>query len=184
MRVIAGKFKRRRLKTLGGAQLRPTSDPLRETLFNLLGASIVGSVFADLYAGSGAVGIEALSRGAAKVFFLESHPPAAGLIRGNLVTLGVFNGFEILSGDVVAGLERLGGRSVTLDVVFLDPPYAATGECERALAQLGKGKLLRPQARVVAEHSKRTPLPERVGCLLRERTLRQGDSALSFFRAE
>lgn len=182
MRVIAGKFKSRRLKTLAGPHLRPTSDPLREALFNVLGTSVAESTFADGYAGSGAVGIEALSRGAAKVFFLENHRSAAALIRGNLTSLGVFNGFEILPADVVAGLERLAQRGILLDIVFLDPPYAATQELERALAYLGEGKVLVPSAQVIVEHSKRVSLPEEVGRLKQSRTLRQGDSVLSFYR--
>lgn len=182
MRVIAGKFKSRRLKTLAGERLRPTSDPLRETLFNLLGARIVGSVFADCYAGSGAVGIEALSRGAATVFFLESHRPAAAIIRGNLKSLGVFNGFEVLATDVLRGLERLARRKLAFDLIFLDPPYTEQAELEQALSYLARGNILQPEASVIAEHSKRARLPEDLGCLRRERTLRQGDSAFTFYR--
>ncbi|MFQ5816532.1 MAG: 16S rRNA (guanine(966)-N(2))-methyltransferase RsmD [Terriglobia bacterium] len=181
MRVIAGKFKSRKLKTLTGEHLRPTSDPLRETLFNVLGARVVGSLFADGYAGSGAVGIEALSRGAGKVFFLENHRPATAVIRGNLASLGVFNGFEILPTDVVAGLERLRHRGIALNFVFLDPPYAAESEYERALTYLGTGIVLQPAGHAIVEHSKRTALPERVARLVLARTLRQGDSVLSFY---
>lgn len=182
MRVIAGKFRSCRLQTLAGDALRPTSDALRETLFNLLGASVVGAVFADCYAGSGAVGIEALSRGAAKVFFLEHHRPAVALIRGNLLSLGVVNGYEILPTEVTSGLERLERRGLLFDCVFLDPPYAAVSECERALRRLGHARLLGPGAEVIVEHSKRTSLPEQVGSLVSARTLRHGDSALSFYR--
>lgn len=179
MRVIAGTFKSRHLKTLAGERLRPTSDPLRETLFNVLGGSILGSVFADCYAGSGGVGIEALSRGAAKVFFLENHRPAAAVIRGNLASLGVFNGFEVLPTDVVSGLERLARRGVLFDFIFLDPPYTAESEYERTLTYLGTGNLLRPAGQVIVEHSKRAVLPERVGRLARAHARRQGDSVLS-----
>lgn len=181
MRVVGGKFKSRRLETLAGRHLRPTSDALRETLFNLLGSSVVAAVFADGYAGSGAVGIEALSRGAAKVFFLENHRPAAALIRGNLTSLGVFNGFEILPTDALSGLERLADRGVLFDFVFLDPPYAAARERERVLHYLGRGKALASGAQLILEHSKRASLPDRIGRLARARTVRHGDSALSFF---
>ncbi len=182
MRVIGGKFRSRRLKTLEGMRLRPTSDPLRETLFNVLGASIVGASFADCYAGSGAVGIEALSRGAAKVFFIEKYKPAAALIRGNLTSLGVFNGYEILPTDVLGGLEQLERRGVRCDFVFLDPPYDASNEYARALTWLGGSGLLATEGLVIVEHSRRAPLPARVGTLERVRELHQGDSRLSLYR--
>jgi len=182
MRVIGGKLRRRRLKTLPGTRTRPTSDPLRETLFNILGARILDSVFADCYAGSGAVGIEAWSRGAAKVYFLESYRAAAALIRGNLTSLGVHAGFEILPTDVLRGLQQLARRGLVLNLVFLDPPYTAVREYKRTLSYLGKGKLLAGEAHIIVEHAPGTLLPERVGCLVRTRSLRQGNSALSFYR--
>ena len=182
MRVIGGKFRSRRLKTFAGTRLRPTSDPLRETLFNVLGASIVGATFADCYAGSGAVGIEALSRGAAKVFFLENYRPAAALIRGNLISLGVFNGYEILPTDVLGGLEQLERRPVRCHFIFLDPPYDAANEYARTLTWLGARALLAADGLVIAEHARRIPLPASVGALERVRELRQGDSRLSFYR--
>lgn len=181
MRVIAGTFKSRRLKTLPGPRTRPTSDRLRETLFNVLGAGVTGAVFADCYAGSGAVGVEALSRGAEWVYFLENHRAATRVIQQNLKSLGVEGGCEILSVDVVTGLRRLERDAVRLDVVFLDPPYRAAEEYGRALALLGEGKLLAAQAIVVAEHHPKQPLAERYGALARTRTLRQGDAVLSFF---
>ena len=184
MRVIAGRFKSRRLKTLRGLRTRPTSDRLRETLFNVLGPSVAGAVFADCYAGSGAVGIEALSRGAAQVYFLENFRPATQVIRDNLSRLGVQTGYEILPLDVPAGLRRLEGRSVRLNIVFLDPPYQAAGEYERTLQWLGKATLLAPEAYVIAEHARPQTLAERYGALARTRTLRQGDTVLSFFRQE
>jgi 16S rRNA (guanine(966)-N(2))-methyltransferase RsmD len=182
MRVIGGKFGRRRLQTLAGTRLRPTSDPLRETLFNVLGASIAGATFADCYAGSGAVGVEALSRGAAKVFFIENYKPAAALIRGNLISLGVFNGYEILPTDALGGLEQLARRGVRCDFIFLDPPYDAANEYARTLAWLGTSGLLATEGLVIVEHSRRAPLPASVGTLERVRELHQGDSRLSFYR--
>ncbi len=183
MRVIGGKFRSRRLKTLPGRHTRPTSDPLRETLFNILGVRVLNSVFADCYAGSGAVGIEALSRGAVKVYFLESYRGAAAVIRGNLTSLGVDDGFEILPTDVVRGLQQLARRGTVLDFAFLDPPYTAVEEYERTLTYLGKGKLLAGEAYIIVEHAPRTLLPERLGCLVRTRSLRQGNSVLTFYRA-
>lgn len=182
MRVIAGRFRSRRLKTLAGVRTRPTSDRLRETLFNVLGAAVSGAVFADCYAGSGAVGIEALSRGAEWVYFLESHRPAVRVIAANLASLDVDTGFEILAEDVAHGLVGLERDGVRLDLVFLDPPYRAAEEYERALAHLGASSLLAPGAVVVAEHHPKQPLAERYGSLARVRTLRQGDAVLSFYR--
>ncbi len=183
MRIIAGTFKSRRLKTLPGAATRPTSDRLRETLFNVLGASVRGAVFADAYAGSGAVGIEALSRGAEFVYFLESHRAAVRVIQANLKSLGLEEGFEIVPLDACAGLGSLEQRGVRFDVVFLDPPYKEAGEYERALALLGESNLLAPGAVVIAEHHRKLALAEKFGTLARFRVLRQGDSSLSFYRS-
>jgi len=182
MRIIAGQFKSRRLKTLVGERLRPTSDRLRETLFNVLGTSVAGAVFADCYAGSGAAGIEALSRGAEWVYFFENHRPAARLIEANLRSLVVESGFEILPFDVVAGLRQLERREVRLDLVFLDPPYREAEEYARTLSLLGEGALLAPATVVVAEHHPKRPLADRYGSLARTRSLRQGNAVLDFFR--
>lgn len=182
MRVIAGRFKSRRLRTLAGQQTRPTSDRLRETLFNVLDSAVPGAVFADCYAGSGAVGIEALSRGAEWVYFLENHRPAVRLIQKNLSSLGLTEGFEVLPFDVGKGLRELEERGVRFDVVFLDPPYRAEEEYERTLTLLGESPLLATDATVIAEHHPKHSLAHRYGRLARTRTLRQGDAVLSFFR--
>jgi 16S rRNA (guanine(966)-N(2))-methyltransferase RsmD len=181
MRIIAGEFKSRRLKTLLGAKTRPTSDKLRETLFNVLGAAVQGAVFADCYAGSGAVGLEALSRGAEFVYFLENHRPAVRVIEQNLKSLGLEDGYSVLALDVCAGLRLLEQDGARLDLVFLDPPYKAAEEYSRALALLGASKLLALGARVIAEHHPKLPLDDRYGALARTRTLRHGDSALTFY---
>jgi 16S rRNA (guanine(966)-N(2))-methyltransferase RsmD len=181
MRIIAGEYKSRRLKTLPGAKTRPTSDKLRETLFNVLGTAIQGAVLADGYAGSGAVGLEALSRGAEFVYFLENHRPAVRLIEQNLKSLGLEEGCEVLSLDVCAALRILEQRGAHLDIVFLDPPYKAAEEYARALPLLGESKLLTPGARVIAEHHPKQSLNDRYGALARTRSLRHGDSVLSFY---
>ncbi|HSC77017.1 MAG TPA: 16S rRNA (guanine(966)-N(2))-methyltransferase RsmD [Candidatus Acidoferrales bacterium] len=183
MRVITGTFKSRRLKTLPGAATRPTSDRLRETLFNVLGAGVRGAVFADCYAGSGAVGIEALSRGAEFVYFLENHRAAVRVIHANLKSLAIGEGYEVLAMDVAAGLRSLGQRGVRFDIVFLDPPYKDVDAYARTVALLGESNLLSPAATVVAEHHRKQALADRYGALARARTLRQGDSTLSFYRA-
>ena len=186
MRVIAGTYRSRILKSLKGLALRPTSDRLRETLFNVLTPNIAGARFVDLFAGTGAIGIEALSRGAADVVFIENHPPAAILIRRNLESLGVNTGATVLAVDALRGLAMLASRKKQVepgfDYVFLDPPYAAAEDYSRVLEFLGSAELLAPGAIVVAEHSLKFDLREEAGALRRFRVLRQGDAALSFYR--
>ena len=185
MRVIAGTFRSRPLQAPRGLQTRPTSDRLRETLFNVLGSRVAGTRFADLYAGSGAVGIEAISRGAAEVFFAEKHAGAVAAIRANLRSLAIPSGWQIEAGGTAALLKRLSTAStpnpVLLDLVFLDPPYDDAEEYRLTLTALGGGSLLHPDALVVAEHTRKHPLLDRYGLLRRTRTLLQGDAALSFY---
>jgi len=184
IRIVAGRFRSRRLKTLHGTKTRPTSDRLRETLFNVLAPRIEGAIFADCYAGSGAVGIEALSRGAKKTFFLESNPKATQVICANIKALEIEDNreAEVFGLDVTRGLKKLENLAVQFDLVFLDPPYDANEEYTRALQWLGTGTLLAPDALVIAEHDKRHTLADSYGCLHRSRTLTQGDATLSFFQ--
>ena len=182
MRVVAGKYRSRVLKSLRGLRLRPTSDLLRETLFNILGPAIEGAVFVDAYAGTGAVGIEALSRGAREAVFIEKHAAAANLIRRNLQSLGIGAEADLLVTDALRGLELLTARRVHAHFVFLDPPYAEKDEYERALDFLDRAPLLTPAGRVVVEHPKRLALPEQMTQLERVRLVEQGDAALSFYR--
>jgi 16S rRNA (guanine(966)-N(2))-methyltransferase RsmD len=200
MRIIAGTYRSRILKSLKGLALRPTSDRLRETLFNVLGPGVAGARFLDVFAGTGAVGIEALSRGAAEVVFIEKHPPAVALIRKNLESLGaaVFQntktgegaGATVLCADALRGLEKLAAMHAAkhtedrppFDFVFLDPPYAATEEYARVLRFLGSAPFLAAGSLVIAEHHKKFDLPVHAGSLARFRVLKQGDAALSFYR--
>jgi 16S rRNA (guanine(966)-N(2))-methyltransferase RsmD len=187
MRVIAGTYRSRPLVAPKGMETRPTSDRLRETLFNILAPRIPGCRFADLYAGTGAVGIEALSRGAAHVRFAEKAEPALAAIRANLKALQIANGFTIEARGTGALLERLAKAALPgelLDLVYLDPPWEAEAEYEKTLHLLGSargGLVLAPGALVIAEHSCKSPLPERFGNLTQTRGLKQGDAALSFY---
>lgn len=184
MRVIAGTFRSRRLIAPRGLATRPTSDRLRETLFNVLAPIIEGAAFADLYAGSGAVGIEAISRGASLVHFVDHAAPAVAAIRGNLTALGIHSGFQIHSNSIPVALRRLAEAGSLCGIVFLDPPYASDKEYARTLGILGQpDSLLTPDGLVVAEHSRQTPLSENYGALGRYRVLEQGDASLSFYRA-
>jgi 16S rRNA (guanine(966)-N(2))-methyltransferase RsmD len=188
MRVIGGKFRSRRLHSLRGMDLRPTADRLRETLFNVLGAgnagAFEGKVWFDLCAGTGAVGIEALSLGAAKVYFVESSASAATLIRRNLDSLKVESGYEVLKEDAARALRQLEARNITADFVFLDPPYRLEKVYAQILQQLSQSTLLAPDAVVVAEHDKRFDPGADFAPLFRYRKLEQGDAALSFYRTK
>jgi 16S rRNA (guanine966-N2)-methyltransferase len=184
MRVIAGQFRSRELKSLAGEATRPTSDRLRETLFNVLQAirPLDGNVFLDVFAGTGAVGIEALSRGARQVYFIEQAKKAAAVIRQNLRALAVTEGFEVLERDANQALRLLDSEAVRLDWCFLDPPYADTDAYADALGFLSQSRLLTAESVVVAEHDKRNDLADLFGSLKRFRRLVQGDAALSFYR--
>ena len=185
MRVIAGKFRSRQLKSLKGMALRPTSDRLRETLFNVIADRVEGSRFLDVFAGTGAVGIEALSRGAREAVFIENHAPAAQLIEKNLESLGLRAEARVLAVDAARGLQRLAAEAAAkrnYDIAFLDPPYAAVEDYRRVLSFLGTSRLLAEDSLVIAEHQRKLELPETAGNLDRVRMLRQGDAALSFYR--
>jgi 16S rRNA (guanine(966)-N(2))-methyltransferase RsmD len=186
MRVIAGQYRRRLLRSVPGTEVRPTADRLRETLFNVLCAgnpeALTGSVWLDLYAGTGAVGIEALSRGAKMVCFVESSKTATDLIAANLKSLGIESGFRIVVSDAVKGLRQLESSVVLADFFFVDPPYRMSDEYARTLGALAGSKLLRPSAIVIAEHEKKFDCGDAFGDLRRYRTLAQGDAALSFYR--
>jgi 16S rRNA (guanine966-N2)-methyltransferase len=186
MRVIAGKFRSRQLRSLKGLSLRPTSDRLRETLFNVLAEYVPGSRFIDVFAGTGAVGIEALSRGAEEVVFIEKHAGAAALIKKNLGSLGIVEGARILPVDAVHGIELLGKtasrENASQTIVFLDPPYGNVEDYDRILSCLGFEGLLNQGSVVIAEHRRNFNLPEAVGSLQRVRVLQQGDAVLSFYR--
>jgi 16S rRNA (guanine966-N2)-methyltransferase len=188
MRVIAGKYRSRILKTLKGLALRPTSDRLRETLFNVLGPRVQSSRFLDIFAGTGAVGIEAISRGAVSAVFIENHGPAAVLIRRNLESLGITREAQILPLDALRALEKLASRhkpsDPSFDFVYVDPPYAEKSQYQRVLGFLGTAPFLGPESLVIAEHRRTFELPPRIGRLLQTRILRQGDAALSFFECQ
>lgn len=182
MRIIAGKYRGLRLRTLKGGKLRPTSDQLRETIFDVLGPLIEGSTFLDAYAGSGAVGIEALSRGAREVVFLEHHRPAAQLIREHLNALKIESGYFLMTTTVIRGIEKLAEQGERFDFVFLDPPYEEIREYHHVLRELSRSPLLRATSYVIVEHSRHCVLEERYGNLQRTRLLRRGDSQLAFYR--
>jgi 16S rRNA (guanine966-N2)-methyltransferase len=168
MRVIGGEFRSRRILSIPGEATRPTPDRLRETLFDILQSRIEGATFLDAYAGTGAVGIEALSRGASHAYFLEKNRDALEAIRENLASLGLGTRATVIKGPVVKSLG-----TCRADIVFLDPPYPLEKEYAAALDILREN----PPPLVIVQHSIRQPMPGAA------RMVRQGDNALSFFPA-
>jgi 16S rRNA (guanine966-N2)-methyltransferase len=186
MRVIAGKYRSRPLRSSRGMDLRPTADRLRETLFDVLTAgnpsALEGTVWLDLFAGTGAVGLEALSRGASMVHFVEKSARAAELLGQNLHSLGVEDGFRIMKQDVKKALRALDEEEVAADFIFLDPPYWMEEVYGQTLESLEESRLLKHGSLVMAEHQKKFDPGEAFGSLRRYRKLEQGDAALSFYR--
>jgi 16S rRNA (guanine966-N2)-methyltransferase len=170
MRVIAGEFKSRKLASVPGWDVRPTPDRLRETLFSILAPLIEATVFVDAYAGSGAVGIEAISRGAARCVFIERAPAALEVLRANVASLGLQGRATVLRGKASGALAGF-----KADIVFLDPPYTDPEEYALAMAVV-KAPL------VIAQHASREVLEESYGQLARYRTVKQGENCLSFYR--
>jgi len=189
MRVIAGKYRSRAVRSLPGLDLRPTTDRLRESLFDVLTAgnpdALEGTTWLDLFAGTGAVGIEALSRGARAVTFVESSRQAAGLIRRNLGSLQAEgSAVRVIQEEVPRALRKLVLGDHAADFVFLDPPYRMEAAYRETLDLLAEGKLVKPEGIVIAEHQKKFDPGEKFGALLRYRKLPQGDAALSFYRGK
>ena len=193
MRVIAGSLKGRRLIAPSWSGLRPTSDKLRETIFNILAPRVAGARVLDAYAGTGALGIEALSRGAAAVTFVERDRRAQALIKENLGRCGITDGYVIIRASVEDALKELGDRRApgrlgtldTFDIVLLDPPYErdnARRDMHDVLAAaadaMSEGGVL------VLEHARTQPPSSRAGRLVRTREVIAGDSALAFYACQ
>ena len=183
MRVIAGQYRSRLLVSPPGTLTRPTSDRLRETLFNILAPRVTGCRFVDLYAGTGAVGIEALSRGAERVWFAEKAPSALKSLRTNLAALKLTQGYTLNDLGVTQLLQKL---TIAVDIIYVDPPYEAEEEYNQTLGFLGSPtgrKLLAPDALVIVEHATKAKfkLSARYGNLEQTRVYKQGDASLTFF---
>jgi 16S rRNA (guanine(966)-N(2))-methyltransferase RsmD len=183
MRVIAGAFKGRPLKAPSWDGLRPTSDQLRETLFNILAPRMAGARVLDGYAGTGAVGIEAISRGAAAVTFVEQDRRARALIAENLARCGVANGYAIIPGSALRAFRELHARGAVFDLILLDPPYA-DNDTQITSVLAASVAILAPDGLVVLEHARRRRLPTPAGPLVQTRIVTAGDSALAFYRCQ
>lgn len=181
--MIAGAYRGRSLRAVAGAEVRPTSDRLRETLFNILSPSIRGSRFLDLCAGSGAVGIEALSRGASHVTFIESSRRARSSIEANLRTLGIADGARLITRDALTALKHLAEMSEQFDLVFFDPPYASE-LYDNVLSKLAESNLIGPDSIVIVEHRAKHRLAASFSHLKLYRQVKQGESAFSFYKLE
>jgi len=187
LRIIAGSAKKRHLKVPPGWQGRPTADRVKESLFNILGSLVPGSVFLDLFAGTGNIGIEALSRGAGHVVLVEKDPRAARTIKQNIRDAGLESGARVLTSDVYRALEELAAGSAAdrqgqgkFDLVFLDPPYGMGFELPVIGRVLELG-LLAQGGLIIAESGKREELPPDIKGLLLNRQERYGDTLLSFY---
>jgi len=173
MRVIAGEYRSRRILSLAGLETRPTPDRLREALFNILSPVIEGSVFVDAYAGTGSVGIEAISRGARLGVFIEKDREAVEVIKANLHSLGIK-----AKGRIIRGAATHHLATIEADIVFIDPPYPLDKEYRSALTALSA----KPPTLTIVQHSVRYTIPDEYEQLVRTRTVRQGDNAISFFK--
>ncbi len=180
MRVIGGEFRSRVLKSVPGLDTRPTPDRLREALFNVLAPRLEGRVFADLYAGTGAVGIEALSRGASRAIFVEQGRQAVRVIHENLASLGLAPRAQVRQGRVRSILPQVLAQ-IEAGIVFLDPPYASEAEYEPVLSLLGEKLGEKSPRLVLVQHDVRLKLQESYGALKRVRVLKQGDNCVAFY---
>lgn len=181
MRVMGGLCRGRRLKAPAGLAMRPTAGRVRASLFEILAPRLRGAVFADLCAGTGGVGIEALSRGADRTVFVESHRPTVQLLRTNLQSAGLADHAEVYAMTVDQFLRTARRQGRRFDLLFLDPPYAAP-ELETIMTQLAAMPCLSEDGLLIVEHASRRVLPDQVGCLVRARHRRYGDTSLSFYR--
>jgi 16S rRNA (guanine966-N2)-methyltransferase len=186
MRIIAGKYRGRKLKSPPSIDTRPTSDRLRETLFNILAPRIQGARFLDLCAGTGAVGIEALSRGAESAAFVDQSKKMCALIETNVSAIGIGEDeVEVIATEALDFLRRHARKnSPPFDIVFFDPPYAIEYDDVLKYISANTSQLLTESAMVIVEHLKKMQLAEEFGALYAYRVLKQGDSALSFYRCE
>ena len=181
-RIIAGRGKGRRLKAPKGLETRPTGARLRQSLFDILAPELPGCRFLDAFAGSGAIGLEALSRGASRVVMVDASAPAIAAIRENVAALATAGGdVQVIRQDARVALAALADTGVRFDVVYLDPPYDSQ-LYEEVLEVVSTMGLLQQGGVVVAEHFHKRVLPETIGRLARSRSVRVGDHRLTFYR--
>ncbi len=180
MRIVGGSYRGRKLKTVSGLDVRPTSDRLRETLFNILGPHIRDSRFLDICAGSGAIAIEALSRGASEATLIEHSRPACKAIQENLQMLGITHEAQVLNRDALSAIKQLEAKISAFDIIFFDPPYASP-IYSQVMNQLAASPVIHSESIIIVEHRAKTPIEREYGRLKIYREVKQGESALAFY---
>lgn len=183
MRIIAGKYKSRLIQMPKAVKVRPTQDRVREAVFNILGKACAGAKVLDLYSGSGAFGIEALSRGADRVTFVDTDSRCIRTIKENLKSLNILHKMNVIKSDAIRAMGRLASSEESFDLVFLDPPYYK-GLTEKTLITINKYDIIRPSGIIVAEHSKKDEVPESVGRFRLVRQSTYGDTVISFYKSK
>jgi 16S rRNA (guanine(966)-N(2))-methyltransferase RsmD len=180
LRVITGIYKGRKLWSTEGMDIRPTSDMVKESLFNILGVEVQESDFLDLFGGTGGVGIEAISRGAKHVVFIDNSIKSINVLRKNLQALNIKDSIEVFNTDYRTAINKLYTNGRLFDIVFVDPPYN-TGIAQNVLEQISENIILKDNGIIVVEHDLKDPMPDKVGCLNKYRDKRYGSTMLSFY---
>ena len=180
MRVITGIYKGRKLWSTEGMDIRPTSDMVKESLFNILGVEVQESDFLDLFGGTGGVGIEAISRGAKHVVFIDNSIKSINVLRKNLQALNIKDSIEVFNTDYRTAINKLYTNGRLFDIVFVDPPYN-TGIAQNVLEQISENIILKDNGIIVVEHDLKDPMPDKVGCLNKYRDKQYGSTMLSFY---
>lgn len=182
MRVISGVCKGRPLKAVQGMTTRPTTDKVKESLFNIIGPFFDGGNVLDLFSGSGSLGLEALSRGMEKGVFVEKDPKALQVIKANIQACRMEEESEVLRSDALRSIKMLGGRGVRFDLIMMDPPYKIANSIPSILSEIEENQLLAEDGLIICEHGKELELPEQIGPFVKYRYEKYGITAISFFR--
>lgn len=180
MRVIAGEYRGRRLDRIEGMDIRPTSDKVKESLFNILGDAVIDCVFLDLFGGTGGIGIEALSRGAKHVVFIDANIKSIKVLKGNLEHLNIKDNVEVFNTDYSTAISKLYKNRKEFDIIFIDPPYSA-GMAQNALKEIDAHPILAQTGLIIVEHDTRDEMPSSLGRLHMYRSKQYGSTTLSFY---
>ncbi len=184
MRVISGVCKGRPLKAVQGMTTRPTTDKVKESLFNIIGPYFDGGKVLDLFSGSGSLGLEALSRGMEKGIFVEKDPKALQVIKTNIQACRMEEESEVLRSDALRSIRALGGRGLRFDLIMMDPPYKIANTIPSILNAIEENQLLLEDGLIICEHGEELELPEQIGSYVKYRYEKYGITAISFFRLQ